>query len=211
MIDQILNKVGRLLFVLLTLMLPGLLSGQSEACEEKLNLAKNYYENGEFILADGVLNEFQKSCAKSSDYYKLRTKIAIATENTEVAKKSMAFYIQSKAGNFISDDDPRLFKNLYEEVRDSLSTRVITSLSKKAEDVDLAAATVVVIKAEEFANRGYNDLIDLLSDQPGFDISKIQSAFYANVYQRGFRQENTERTLLLIDGVEENDVWSNIA
>ena len=34
---------------------------------------------------------------------------------------------------------------------------------------------------------------------------------YANVYQRGFRQENTERTLVMIDGIEENDVWSNIA
>jgi outer membrane receptor for ferrienterochelin and colicins len=31
------------------------------------------------------------------------------------------------------------------------------------------------------------------------------------VYQRGFRTNNTERTLLLFDGVEENDLWSNFA
>lgn len=211
MIKVFFKNIPTLFLFIIALLCPHSSFAQNEACKEKLNLAKNYYDNGEFILADGVLNQFQTDCGKSSDYYKLRTKIAIVTENIDVAKKSMALYIQSKAGNFLSDDDPRLFKNLYDEVRDSLSSRVITSLSKKAEDVDLAAATVVVIKAEEFENRGYNDLIDLLSDQPGFDISKIQSAFYANVFQRGFRQENTERTLLLIDGVEENDVWSNVA
>ncbi|MGV8090862.1 MAG: TonB-dependent receptor [Mangrovibacterium sp.] len=34
---------------------------------------------------------------------------------------------------------------------------------------------------------------------------------YANIYQRGFRQNNTEKTLLLIDGIEENDLWTNWA
>jgi hypothetical protein len=211
MINEFFDKKAKIILYLIVLIFPGLSFSQNEACKEKLNLAKNYYDNGEFLLANDVLNQFQIACGNSSDYYKLKTKIAIVMENDQLAKNSMALYINSKAGNFIADDDPRLFKNLYAEVQDSLSSRLITSLSKKAEDVDLAAATVVVIKAEEFANRGYNDLIDLLSDQPGFDISKIQSAFYANVYQRGFRQENTERTLLLIDGIEENDIWSNVA
>ena len=68
------------------------------------------------------------------------------------------------------------------------------------ENVELAAATVVVIRENEFRRRGYFDLIDLLADQPGFDISRLFASTYANVYQRGFRQENTERTLVMIDG-----------
>lgn len=185
---------------------------QESACKEKINLAKNYYENGEFVLSKGALDLYQDCLhKKNSEYYKLATKIAIVTENKLLAKSSMAYYINSKTGNYIADDDPQLFKDLYYQVQDSISNRFITSLSKKAEDVDLAAATVIVIKESEFSTRGYNDLIDLLSDLPGFDISKIQSAFYANVFQRGFRQENTERTLLLIDGIEENDIWSNVA
>ena len=31
------------------------------------------------------------------------------------------------------------------------------------------------------------------------------------MYQLGFRQESTQRTLLMIDGIEENDLYSNIA
>jgi outer membrane receptor protein involved in Fe transport len=175
-----------------------------------LSLAEEDYKNGDFASAEDNLSKAVE-CKNTSDYHKLKAEIFIAQDRIQDAKNSIALYINSRTGNYISDDDPQLFKDLFEVVRDSLSSRLIKSLSKKAEDVDLAAATVIVIKESEFSTRGYNDLIDLLSDQPGFDISKIQSAFYANVFQRGFRQENTERTLFMIDGVEENDVWSNVA
>ena len=87
----------------------------------------------------------------------------------------------------------------------------VTSVSKKAEDLLEAPATVMVVTGNEIKTRGYQDLIDLLMDLPGFDVSKIYGATYANIYQRGFRQNNSERTLFLIDGVEENDLWTNIA
>ena len=60
-------------------------------------------------------------------------------------------------------------------------------------------------------DRGYKDLVDVLSDLPGFDISKVFSGAGANIYQMGFRQVNTERTLFMVDGVEENDLWLNWA
>ena len=87
----------------------------------------------------------------------------------------------------------------------------VYSVSKNAEDIETAPAPILLITRDEILKRGYVDIIDVLQDLPGFEISKIFSATYANVFQLGFRQENTERTLLMIDGVEENDIWSNIA
>ena len=190
----------------------GKLSAQKKECQGQFSLAEDFYASGDFDEAMRLLNQYQE-CAgfKNSDYYKLSSEIFIALDKKQEAKISVANYINSKIGNYISDEDPQLFKDLFYEIQDSISGRQITSVSKKPEDVDLAAATVIVIKESEFSARGYLDIIDLLSDQPGFDISRIYSATYANVYQRGFRQENTERTLVMIDGIEENDVWSNIA
>ncbi len=180
--------------------------------EEKLILAKDYYANGNFSESLKSLEEYKDSLKlANSEYYKLKAKLQIAQDSSDLAKGYIVNYIHSKSGNYIADDDPQLFKDLFREIEDSLSEHTITSVSKRAEDIDLTPASVIVLKDEEISKRGYVDLVDLLSDQPGFDISRIYSVTYANVFQRGFRQENTERTLLMIDGIEENDIWSNIA
>ena len=87
----------------------------------------------------------------------------------------------------------------------------MSAVSKKAEDIRVAPASVLIINRSEILERGYVDLVEVLSNLPGFDISKYYGVNYANIYQLGFRQENTERTLLMINGIEENDNWSNIA
>jgi outer membrane receptor for ferrienterochelin and colicin len=69
----------------------------------------------------------------------------------------------------------------------------------------------VVITRDDIKKRGYNDLVELLKDVPGFDLTLFYGPEYANIYQRGFRQNNTEKTLLLFDGIEENDLWTNWA
>ena len=185
---------------------------QEDTCKGKFTLAKEYYINGEFERSLVSLEDFQLcEKGKNSEYYKLKSEILIVQDNIHDAKICIAYYINSKFENYTSDDDPELFKDLVNEVLDSLSEQTITSLSKKPENVDLATATIIVIKESEFKTRGYSDIIDLLSDQPGFDISRLFSLTYANAFQRGFRQENTERTLLMIDGIEENSVWSNVA
>ena len=87
----------------------------------------------------------------------------------------------------------------------------VSSVSKRPEDIETAPAVVEIIEAKDIVARGYVDLIDLLSDISGFEISKTHAINYANEYQLGYRQQNTERTLFMIDGVEENDLYSNIA
>jgi outer membrane receptor for ferrienterochelin and colicins len=101
--------------------------------------------------------------------------------------------------------DPDRFGNRVLFIRST----IISSVSKRNEDIRLAPATTAIITAEEIKQRGYTDLIQVLQDIPGFDVSIYYGQLYANVYQRGLRTNNTDKTLLLVDGVEENDLWTN--
>lgn len=87
----------------------------------------------------------------------------------------------------------------------------VSSVSKRKETTAEAPATVMVISAEQIFHRSYTDLEQVLHDLPGFDISRGYGVSYSNIYQRGYRSSNTDRTLLLIDGVEENDIWKGTA
>ncbi len=83
----------------------------------------------------------------------------------------------------------------------------VTSVSKNAENILEAPASIIAISAEEIKQRGYIDLEQIFHDLPGFDISRGNGTLYSQIYQRGYRSNNTDRTLLLVDGVEENDLW----
>ncbi len=107
--------------------------------------------------------------------------------------------------------DPPSFIELVNRLKSAGGTLMVTSVSKKAENIDEVPATIVVITRSEIRERGYVDLVELLKDVPGFDLTLFYGSEYANIYQRGFRQNNTEKTLLLIDGIEENDLWTNWA
>ena len=92
---------------------------------------------------------------------------------------------------------------------EELMDQEIYSVSKTAESVLEAPQTVIIISAEEIQRRGYIDLEQLFHDLPGFDISRGNGTQYSQMYQRGYRSKNTERTSFQIDGIEENDLWSN--
>jgi len=83
----------------------------------------------------------------------------------------------------------------------------VISVSKKKERVLEAPATVVVITGEDIKRRGYSNIEEVFHDLPGFDISRGNGNDYTTIYQRGYRSPNIDRTLILIDGVEDNDIW----
>jgi outer membrane receptor for ferrienterochelin and colicin len=107
--------------------------------------------------------------------------------------------------------DPPSFIDLVNTLKSGGGALMVTSVSKKAENIAEVPATIVVITRQQIRERGYLDLVGLLKDVPGFDLSMFYGSEYANIYQRGFRQNNTEKTLLLVDGIEENDLWTNWA
>ena len=68
-----------------------------------------------------------------------------------------------------------------------------------------------MITGDDIRRRGYLDIEAVLHDLPGFDFSKRAGASYSNIYQRGYRSLETNRTLLMVVGVEDNDLASSTA
>lgn len=108
-----------------------------------------------------------------------------------------------------SQNDSTNLDNLFDLSLEELMDIEVVSVSKSSESVLQAPQTIIVITEEEIKRRGYIDLEQLLHDLPGFDISRGNGTQYSQIYQRGYRSKNTERTSFQIDGVEENDIWSN--
>jgi len=102
------------------------------------------------------------------------------------------------------------FKDLVIQQKD-LQERIIqiTSVSKKAENLLQVPATVTVITKDDIIKRGYRDLTQMLNDLPGFDVIRGNGPSYVTFYQRGYRSTSNDRSILLVDGVEENDLNSD--
>lgn len=89
-------------------------------------------------------------------------------------------------------------------------TEVVTASRTKESLVDVPAS-IMVITEEDFKNRGYTSMDDIFRDLPGFDYIGQQGTDNTVLYQRGYRTPFTSRTLLMIDGVIENDLWAQVA
>ena len=87
----------------------------------------------------------------------------------------------------------------------------VTLASGVEESLIDAPAAMIVITAEDIKQRGYTSLSEVLMDLPGFDISVSNGSWYLDAHQRGYRTPITARTLLMIDGKVDNNLWSNIA
>lgn len=190
---------------------------QNLDCNNPISYARDLYSIGDFrtlkfMLRSCVLNDKKSSNFQKNQARELVALTAIAQDSISVAEKTITEIILSD-----SSYEPALGNSNYvfnqifiKSYKNNVGTQ-ISSVSKRAEDIRTAPANVELITSEQIASRGYTDIIDLLSDIPGFEISKTYSVLYSQIYQLGFEQNNTERTLLMIDGVEENDVWLNWA
>lgn len=92
-----------------------------------------------------------------------------------------------------------------------LRTSEVVTGSGVREDLVDAPASIVVITADQIAQRGYDDLAELVRDLPGFDSTVLNGTAYQNSYQRGYRTEFTQRTLFLVDGRVDNHLWTQAA
>ncbi|MBN2663022.1 MAG: TonB-dependent receptor [Bacteroidales bacterium] len=105
--------------------------------------------------------------------------------------------------------DPPKFIKIINNLKQVLQQNTTETISKKIENINKAPATAIMFKSTDLKKRGYLDFEAVLHDLPGFDISRSNGNLYTHVYQRGYRSINTNRTLFLIDGVEDNDLWSS--
>lgn len=200
------------LIAALLLMISG--AHAQECGDVTLGEATKHYELGKFEQVMSTLtpcirtgfNEKQKVEA-----HRLMALSYLSTDSTDRASVETAMLLQINPNYDPNIFDPPLFKDMVNRLKLTDVGMMVTSVSKKAENYYETPATIAVITRDDIIKRGYNDLVELLKDVPGFDLSLFYGPEYANIYQRGFRQNNTEKTLLLLDGIEENDLWTNWA
>jgi outer membrane receptor for ferrienterochelin and colicins len=185
------------------------------ACDESIVLpeAEKKYATGNF---DEVL-ESLRSCINNGfnedgkvQAYKILVKTYLAIDSVESARNAITRILEINPDFEPDFSASEQFKVLVTEMK-ALQEQIIqiTSVSKKLENLLLVPATVMVITEAEIRQRGYQSLEQMLHDLPGFDIAKGNGPGYSYFYQRGYRSISNDRTLLLVDGVEENDLVSN--
>lgn len=69
--------------------------------------------------------------------------------------------------------------------------------------------SMVVLRGEDFRRRGYDSLDDMLFGLPGFDTIRTAGTMETVTYQRGYRTPWTQRTLLLVNGKSDNNLWNH--
>ena len=189
--------------------------GQTDCGRITIREAEKEYSLGKFenILAslNGCLNRGGFTDNQKEDAYRLKAWTHLALDSVQDARNAVLALLKLNPSYSSRSDDPLSFRYMVSDIRLGFFEMQVTSVSKKPENIKETPATVMVITREEIFQRGYIDLEAMFSDLPGFDISRTFGNTFSNIYQRGYRSNNTDRTLFLIDGVEENDLWSNVA
>jgi len=180
-------------------------------CETGLHDAEKSYEAGLFAAVPGQLQPcFERHAPRSEavQAYSLLARAYLAADEPRKARQAVSDLLRVDP-TFEPVPPPR-FAQLVAEVRRQESTVQVSSVSKTRESLREAPATVVVVTAEEIERRGYLDLEQVLHDLPGFDISATRDTLYSSIFMRGFRSLTNDRNLLLLDGVEQNDLSTNV-
>jgi outer membrane receptor for ferrienterochelin and colicins len=179
------------------------------ACPAALAQAQKSYDSGDFAQAASVL---QQECAHARlsrtvaiQVQSLLARALMYAERPDEARKEVAKLLRFEPSYDDAAGSPR-FAALLAEVRREEQSAQVTSVSKTAESLREAPATVVVVTGDEIERRGYLDLEQLLHDLPGFDVNRTNGDIYSHIYQRGYFDAFNSRLLLLVDGVEQNDL-----
>ena len=187
-----------------------------ECGDASINDAQNMYSAGRFDESISTLNNclYNKqgfNFDQKVQVYHLLALCYLAIDSISNADSSIQQLLILKDDFEPPFGDPERFAKELMLVKSRVKNVTISSVSKRPEDIRTAPATALIITQEEILQRGYTDIVDVLKDLPGFDITIYYGQTYADIYQRGLRTNFTEKTLILIDGVEDNDLWTHIA
>lgn len=192
------------------------LQAQNNDCDGTIRIAKESFKIGDFEkviknLEPCILdvNTFSSNSYREEAYVLLASTY-IAKDSLSRARQLIEQLIDLNPSFQTRNEDLLTFKILVEEIKSGDSQAKVSSVSKVSENLYEAPASVILVTEEEIKRRGYLDLEALIHDLPGFDISRSNGILYSTIYTRGYRSNNTNRMLLLVDGVEENDLWGNI-
>lgn len=205
--------LAALLLVASTALAGGAAAAQ-DTCEALLQAAIADYEQGRFEPAREAASRCLATNARRAERVQaqaLVARIELALDRMDAAEAALRRLLDSDPEFQPALFDAPRFVRLLAEVRRKRQAPVVSSVSKSLESLREAPATVIVVTGDEIRRRGYLDIEAVLHDLPGFDFSKRAGASYSNIYQRGYRSLETNRTLLMVDGVEDNDLASSTA
>ena len=192
-------------------------TAQDECGDNSITAAQYNYEIGKFLeCIDGLkhcLNQNGYNLTEKIDAYSLCARSYLAIDSISEADNYIKLLLAIN-DNFEPQgtNDPQRFRLEVAYIRTQIRASLTSSVSKKAESIDIAPATMQIITAKDIEDRGYLDIESVFNDLPGFDISRDYGISYSVLYQRGYRSPAlTERTMIMIDGVEDNDLWGNAA
>ncbi len=197
-----------------TLLLSIATISQAQDYRAQLEKATKYYSEGKFLeLIEEIKHIPYSECEINYKIsaHKLLAMCYLAVDSIEKSDNEISKMLTLKPNYESEPLDPLLLVDRIADVQAGILETVTFSVSKNAEDLLKTPATINVIKENDIFNRGYMNLEQMLHDLPGFDIATTSGVTYANIYQRGYRSKSTDRTLFLVDGVEENELNSNIA
>jgi outer membrane receptor protein involved in Fe transport len=195
---------------LLMLAVPFTAHGQS-ACDDALREAQKSYDLGLFEDVPGQLGPCLGAPMSRRTAVQVHSLLARAYLNSdEPAKARKEVSAILRLDSTFEAGVSSQFAALVSQVRREELTTQVASVSKTNESLREAPATVVVVTGDEIQRRGYLDLEQLLYDVPGFDISRSNEAIYSYIYQRGYRSPLNDRLIFLVDGVEQNELSTNI-
>lgn len=179
------------------------------ACTAALTQAQKSYDTGDFAQTASLLRQecghARLSRTVAIQVQSLLARALMYAERPDEARKEVAKLLRFEPSFDDAAGSPR-FAALLAEVRREEQSAQVTSVSKTAESLREAPATVVVVTGDEIERRGYLDLEQLLHDLPGFDVNRTNGDIYSHIYQRGYYDAFNSRLLLLVDGVEQNDL-----
>ena len=101
--------------------------------------------------------------------------------------------------------------NLYlaEISLENLLNITISSASGIEETVANAPASLVIITADDIVKRGYSNFNEIFADLPGFDAYGGNGDRPNKAFQRGYRQPYASRSLILLNGRVQNEIWGH--
>lgn len=199
-------------------------SAFGQSCEDNLVTAEENYSFGNFQnvkenLTEECLARFEKGSARRAYLLIAKTDIELRRLGMVDADSAADYSAYWAIEELLTRVDPDFFPNesdgpeelrlIVSRVKWEVYKNRIFSIMKSQDFINQIPATVSIITSEEIQQRGYIDLESIFHDLPGFDISRHGGANYSTLYQRGYRSIGTDRTLLLIDGVEDNELWTN--
>ena len=131
------------------------------------------------------------------------TSIGLTQEEIIVGKLTIEVVGTNNIINAKLEDISSIFDLSLEE----LMQLEVRTASKVKQSISETPASTYVITEQMIRDRGYHHLEEILHDLPGFDFNKSFGVNYSTIFMRGYRSENSDRFLLMFDGIPENDIW----